>query len=66
MNARPQVRQHLLAIRMKRWAQIGRSPSTYSTYRSAQARKNFARLLAKYPEIAQRLGLDTLSPYPPL
>ena len=24
MNARPQVRQHLLAIRMKRWAQIGR------------------------------------------
>ncbi len=66
MNARPQVRQHLLAIRMKRWAQIGRSPSTYSTYRSAQARKNFARLLGKYPEIARRMGLDALSAYPPI
>lgn len=66
MNARPQVRQHLLAIRMKRWAQIGRSPSTYSNYRSAQARKNFARLLAKYPEIAKHLGLTALSAYPSL
>jgi hypothetical protein len=31
-----------------------------------QARKNFARLLAKYPEIAKRMNLDALSPYPPL
>lgn len=66
MRARPQVRQHLLAAKMKRWAQIGRSPSTYSNYQSAQARRNFARLLAKYPEIARRLGLDILSAYPRL
>ena len=66
MRARPQVRQHLLAAKMKRWAQIGRSPSAYSNYQSAQARKNFARLLAKYPEIAERLGLDALSAYPRL
>jgi len=66
MNARPLVRQHLLALKMKRWAQIGRSPSTYSNHRSAQARRNFARLYAKYPEIAKRLGLHAISPYPPL
>ncbi len=65
MRAKPQLRQHLLATKMKRWAQIGRSPSAYSNYRSVQARKNFARLLAKYPEIAKRLHLDALSAYPP-
>jgi len=66
MHARPQIREHLLAAKMKHWALIGRYPSAYSSYRPAQARKNFARLHAKYPELARRLGLDSLSPYPPL
>ena len=66
MRARPQLRQHLLATKLKRWALIGRNPTAFPNCPVSRARKNFARLLAKYPEIARRLGLDALSPYPPL
>jgi hypothetical protein len=66
MNARPQIREHLLARKMNRWALIGSYPSAYPNFSPARARRNFSRLLAKYPHIAQRLGLDALSTYPPL
>jgi hypothetical protein len=66
LNARPQIREHLLARKMKRWALIGRYPSSYPNMPPARARRNFSRLLAKYPELASRLSLDVLSPYPPL
>jgi len=31
LNARPQIREHLLARKMNRWALIGRHPSAYRT-----------------------------------
>jgi hypothetical protein len=66
LHARPQIREHLLAKKMQRWALIGRYPSAYPNISPARARRNFSRLLAKYPRIAQRLGLDALSAYPTL
>ena len=66
MRAKPALRQHLLARAMQRWALIGRHPSAFPNCSASRARRNFSRLLAKYPHIAQRLGLDTLSAYPPL
>jgi hypothetical protein len=66
MHARLQIREHLLARRMNRWALIGRYPSGHPNTSVARARRNFARLFGKYPHIAQRLGLDVLSPFPPL
>lgn len=64
MNARPQIRERLLAIKMERWARIGRHSSAYPNISPARARRNFARLLAKYPDLANRLGLNVVSAYP--
>jgi hypothetical protein len=66
MHARPEIREHLLAKKMQRWALIGRHSSAYPHISPARARKNFSRLLAKYPQIAERLGLTLLSAYPSL
>ena len=66
MHARPQIREHLLARSMQKWALIGRHPSAYPNCPAPRARRNFSRLLAKYPQIAERLGLTPLSAYPPL
>jgi hypothetical protein len=66
MRARPELRNHLLAKKMQRWALIGRHPSAFPNCPASRARRNFSRLLAKYPKIAERLGLTVLSAYPPL
>jgi hypothetical protein len=66
MNARPQIREHLLARKLQRWALIGRYPSGHHNTSVARARRNFARLLARYPKIAERLGLTIVSSFPPL
>ena len=65
MNARPQVREVLIAAKLKRWAMIGQHPFIDATCPPARARRNFARLYARYPEIALRIGLSATSAYPP-
>ena len=64
MNARPEIRRILLAKAMQRWALIGRNPTAFPNSSPSRARRNFSRLLAKYPELAQRLGLNIVSAYP--
>ena len=64
MRARPEISEHLLAKKMQRWALIGRNPSVFPNCPASRARRNFYRLLAKYPELAERLGLTLLSAYP--
>ena len=64
MNARPEIRRILLAKAMQRWALIGRNPTAFPNSSPSRARRNFSRLLAKYPELAQRLGLNIASAYP--
>jgi hypothetical protein len=64
MHARPELREHLLAMKMRKWALIGRHPSAYPNSSPARARRNLARLLARHPEEARRLGITMLSAYP--
>lgn len=66
MRARPELRQHLLAKKMQRWALIGRHPSAFPNCSASRARRNVSRLFARYPHIAKNLGLTVLSAYPPL
>ena len=64
MRARPEIRERLLAIKLQRWALIGKNPRAFPNCSASRARRNFSRLLTKYPELAERLGLDILSAYP--
>jgi hypothetical protein len=63
MNARPQVRQILVAQKMMRWCRIAKYPSVDRSCPPARARKNYSRLCAKYPEIMTRIGLHQFSAY---
>src|SRR2546427_11707453 len=56
MNAREQIREHLLAIRMKYWLDIARCPIMNTRVPTWRARKNFWSLCRKHPKIAARLG----------
>ena len=66
MRAKPQLREHLLATKMKRWALIGRCPAAYPNCSPARARRNYSRLYARHEELARRLGLTPVSAYPPI
>ncbi len=60
MNARPQVKKVLIRKRMRHWLTVARY---YPNRNPAQARRNFLRLLARYPEIGQEIGLTVASAY---
>lgn len=66
MHARPEIREILIAGKLKRWALIGQHPFVDPTCSPSRARRNFARLLGRHPETARRLGMTLLSAYPPL
>ena len=60
MHARPEVATILIKKKLRHWLSIAR----YCPDRNpAQARRNFLRLLDKYPEIGRKLGLSIVSPY---
>ena len=61
MRARPEVRDGLIAFKIKRWKTIALNPSAFDGYSVSQARKNYWRLCARYPEVMKRLGLSELS-----
>ena len=56
MNARKEIRDHLIAARMKQWVDIARCPLVNLRCPTWRARKNFWSLCRKHPEIASRLG----------
>ena len=64
MRARPQVRDILIAHKLRYWSL--RAQYAFPDCSVSRARRNFLRLLARYPEIARRLGMTVLSAYPPL
>jgi len=66
MHARPEVREILIAGKLKRWALIGQHPHAYPHCSPARARRNFSKLFSRYPQIAQRLRLNAVSAYPPI
>ena len=61
MRARPEVRDGLIAFKIKRWKTIALNPSAFGGYSISQARKNYWRLCARYPEIMKKLGLTESS-----
>jgi hypothetical protein len=64
MNARPEVKRVLIKKRMQHWLRIARYYRIIHTnYKPEEARRNFLRLLARYPEIAQELGFSVVSAY---
>jgi hypothetical protein len=66
MHARPEIRELLLAKKLQRWALIGRNPHAYPNISPTRARRNYSRLYARYPEIAQKLRMTAVSAYPPI
>src|SRR5438132_8989271 len=56
MNAREQIRDHLIAARMKVWLDIARCPIMNTRVPTWKARKNFWSLCRRHPEIAACLG----------
>jgi hypothetical protein len=66
MHARPQIRELLIAQKLKHWSMVARCPLLDLKCKPSRARKNYWRLYARYPEIAARLGLTELSVYDPL
>jgi len=63
MNARPQIREKLIEQKLRRWSRIAKWHPFDRSCPPAQARKNYWRLCAKYPQIMQRLGLSEISVY---
>jgi hypothetical protein len=66
MNARKEIRHHLLAERMHYWLKVARCPLTNVKCPTWRARRNFWHLCRKYPELSRRLGLDELSVLKPI
>ena len=63
MNARPAIREAIVKKKMAHWRNAARSPNFYKTIPPSRARKNFWRLISRYPQIAAKLGLDLGSVY---
>jgi hypothetical protein len=66
MRARPEVRDILIAHKLRYWSLRAQYPTAFPNCSTSRARRNTLRLLAKYPQIGKRLGMTVLSAYPPL
>jgi hypothetical protein len=66
MRARPEVRDILIAHKLRYWSLRAQYPTAFPNCSAARARRNTLRLLAKYPQIGKRLSMTVLSAYPPL
>jgi hypothetical protein len=64
MRARPEVKEILISHKLRRWLMIAQHPFVDLTCQPSQARRNFLRLLARYPDTARRLNLTVASAYP--
>jgi hypothetical protein len=63
MHARPQVREILIGKKMRRWWLIAQHPAVDWSCPTWKARKNYARLCARYPAIMMKLGLNQFSAF---
>jgi len=65
MHARPEIRQILIAKKLRRWLLIAQHPFVDRSCPPARARRDYWRLFAKHSELANRLGLSIASVYTP-
>jgi hypothetical protein len=63
MRARPELVPVLVSRKLRRWALISKFPIIDPSCPPARARRNFWRLLKKYPKIAAKLGMTIGSVY---
>ena len=63
MHARPEVKRILIEKLLRRYYSIVRCPLLDLKCAPRRARRNCLRLMAKYPEIAQELGITVASVY---
>lgn len=63
MHARPQVREILIAQKLRKWRLIALHNFVDPTCPPSRARRNYQRLFAKHSELAKRLGLSITSVY---
>ena len=63
MHARPQIRDILVAKKLRRWSLIAKFRTIDPTCPPVRARRNFWRLLKKHPQIAAKLGMTIGSVY---
>ena len=61
MNAGKDIREHLIAERMRYWLGIAQTPLLDIKCPTWRARKNFWALQKRYPDLAKRLGLSKVS-----
>ena len=66
MRARPEVRDILIAHKLRYWSLRAQYPTTYPNCSASRARRNFLKLLARYPELARQMKLTIASAYPRL
>jgi hypothetical protein len=59
MNCREEIREHLIAERMRRWLMIAKS--IYPKCPRWRARRNFWYLCRKYPDLCRRIGCSETS-----
>jgi hypothetical protein len=64
MRARPEVKQILISQKLRKWSMIAQHPFVDPTCSPSRARRNFLRLLSRYPDTARRLNLSLASAYP--
>ena len=60
MNAGPDIKNTLIANRMRHWYRICRQPFLDRKCSPSRARKNLRFLCRKYPDIRKRIGLPEL------
>jgi hypothetical protein len=61
MHARPQVKEILIAKKLRHWWVVATCPLMDPRCPTARARKYYSRLFHRYPEIAGKLGLHEWS-----
>jgi hypothetical protein len=64
MRATPEVKEILIRQKLRKWSMIAQHPFVDPTCPPSRARRNFLRLLARYPDAAHRLNLTVASAYP--
>ena len=65
MHARPEIREILVAKKLRRWLLIAHHPFVDRSCTPQRARRNYWRLFAKHSELANRRGLSITSVYTP-
>jgi hypothetical protein len=63
VRASPELRPHLIALRMAKWLDIAQCPIINIRVPTWKARRNYRALVRRYPQIASALGYSEAMSY---